>query len=1081
MRRFYFHYPNLPAGPSPFWVNDLEITVSLTGNGFFDPVLNDNQFPIGSNGPKVQVLNPTTLYWRILCDGSAYQIPTGSELNKFFDAFVVVESGTVNITATVNARINQPQATGCNTVCNNIQGSSANFTQTNTCNNGVNDLVASFSSEPDFPLTNNTFISNNHAEVPVYLNITNTGSSGAVLQDIVLKLTIDDVHGTLPVIVDPENYFLEATMPTNAPVDELHNGNTHYFRFGSIEGGGTLLAGATLRILAFTIKPPEGLNNILGKANITLNTLRVLRLGGTCCNLTNAGCSVDFPGIPYCNGSPSVKFSLKPVTLANPPLLNCQSAFDLVAEVRDANNNPTSVNITAMKIDFETNQTSNLAIASFATPIPGATLTFTNTANPCGPDICQRSTGTFLYGGNSVALSDGATIRVVYQGNQGAQLQTIDIKSASITRTAPAGTCAPRVDEASASNFLPITNQCTYCQNNTTIALENSAIAQPPGCIAAISVRLTKAGAPNSTTGSPRWKSFKVKLTLLNPDNLSLSISNVSGATLNGNTCPPTVPPGGISSGSAYYVLGNTVYFSYCSNNPAGINLPNSFVLFDVSIFGTGCIDDALFEMETEVELVGEPFCHPLDATVMSPAQFCTPCQYITFSGQGQDENGHGIEIPKNPNVSGVFIDVESNATNCWMPALTGFGGGCDQVVPGDCDDGQFSFEINTANCMEGNEEVTVTPYKDSGPLDGVSTFDLVLISKHILGSELLDSPYKIIAADANNSKSVTTFDLVEIRKLILFINDNFPNNTSWRFVDAAFAFPNPNDPWASAFPDCIHFELDEPPFPALDFVAIKIGDVNNSHAYCSSFTGNQTTERFKSSIDMYYSANKLSMKTGDLIEVDFYLSGSADLSAWQAGLRFDPTHIEFMEALPSELPGMNIGNFGLTEAKDGKLRVLWYDEHGESLAFRGDAPSFSLRFRSRANLDDLAGLFSLDDKVLYGAAFEADGKANGLRMGHVANGSILPGQATKEPLKVTVFPNPFANEFKLVVDLKEADYVDVAVYDALGRLVAAWNEYAGPGRQEIIFNKTFRWGTGVFTWQVRAGKSVESGKIIKE
>jgi hypothetical protein len=39
---------------------------------------------------------------------------------------------------------------------------------------------------------------------------------------------------------------------------------------------------------------------------------------------------------------------------------------------------------------------------------------------------------------------------------------------------------------------------------------------------------------------------------------------------------------------------------------------------------------------------------------------------------------------------------------------------------------------------------------------------DLVLISKHILGLEPLNSPYKMIAADANKSNSITTFDIVE-------------------------------------------------------------------------------------------------------------------------------------------------------------------------------------------------------------------------------------------------------------------------------------------------------------------------------
>jgi hypothetical protein len=89
----------------------------------------------------------------------------------------------------------------------------------------------------------------------------------------------------------------------------------------------------------------------------------------------------------------------------------------------------------------------------------------------------------------------------------------------------------------------------------------------------------------------------------------------------------------------------------------------------------------------------------------------------------------------------------------------------------------------------------TVTPMKDNDPLNGVSTFDLVLINKHILGLEPLSTPYKMIAADANNSRSITTFDIVELRKLILGIYTELPNNTSWRFVDKA-SLPEPSNPF---------------------------------------------------------------------------------------------------------------------------------------------------------------------------------------------------------------------------------------------------------------------------------------------
>ena len=82
----------------------------------------------------------------------------------------------------------------------------------------------------------------------------------------------------------------------------------------------------------------------------------------------------------------------------------------------------------------------------------------------------------------------------------------------------------------------------------------------------------------------------------------------------------------------------------------------------------------------------------------------------------------------------------------------------------------------------------TLLAEKTTGILNGVSTFDLILISKHILGIDYLDSPYKIIAADIDKSGIVSTLDLIKLRKLILDIDDALPNgNKSWRFVQSGF------------------------------------------------------------------------------------------------------------------------------------------------------------------------------------------------------------------------------------------------------------------------------------------------------
>ena len=71
--------------------------------------------------------------------------------------------------------------------------------------------------------------------------------------------------------------------------------------------------------------------------------------------------------------------------------------------------------------------------------------------------------------------------------------------------------------------------------------------------------------------------------------------------------------------------------------------------------------------------------------------------------------------------------------------------------------DGEYAFAG-----LQIDYDYTITPQLNADYLNGVSTFDLVLISKHILGVQPLDTPYKMIAADVNNSKSITTLDLIQ-------------------------------------------------------------------------------------------------------------------------------------------------------------------------------------------------------------------------------------------------------------------------------------------------------------------------------
>ena len=193
----------------------------------------------------------------------------------------------------------------------------------------------------------------------------------------------------------------------------------------------------------------------------------------------------------------------------------------------------------------------------------------------------------------------------------------------------------------------------------------------------------------------------------------------------------------------------------------------------------------------------------------------------------------------------------------------------------------------------------TVEPLRDGDDINGVSTLDLVRIQKHLLGIEPFTSPYKMIAADANNSESVTALDLVEIRKLILGLDPEFPNNTSWRFVDSDYEFPNPTDPWP--FPEVI--ELADGMSMAEDFMAIKVGDVNG------------TVTANASQVDVKGNRNVLQLSTldkhvslGEEVTVAVTAEQFERMLGYQFTLRTDGLKLQDIEPGAIDVDSKNVG-----------------------------------------------------------------------------------------------------------------------------------------------------------------------------
>lgn len=122
-----------------------------------------------------------------------------------------------------------------------------------------------------------------------------------------------------------------------------------------------------------------------------------------------------------------------------------------------------------------------------------------------------------------------------------------------------------------------------------------------------------------------------------------------------------------------------------------------------------------------------------------------------------------------------------------------------------------------------------ITPYVEGEPASGVTSWDLIMIRRHILQVELFSSPYQYIAGDVNDSGSITMSDVVEAKRVILGLQAEFNNTPSWRFIPANHVFENEDNPLEGESP--VEYLMTNPVWEEinLDFIGIKIGDVSGT------------------------------------------------------------------------------------------------------------------------------------------------------------------------------------------------------------------------------------------------------------
>ncbi len=353
--------------------------------------------------------------------------------------------------------------------------------------------------------------------------------------------------------------------------------------------------------------------------------------------------------------------------------------------------------------------------------------------------------------------------------------------------------------------------------------------------------------------------------------------------------------------------------------------------------------------------------------------------------------------------------------------------------------------------------EFTVNAERNDAHRNGVSTLDLVKIQKHLLGIETMNSPYDLIAADANNSQNVSAIDLVELRKLILGIYTELPANKSWRFVDKSFQFADETSPWP--FSETINMsgmsgnEMDK------DFVAIKVGDVNNT----VQANALQILPRNGNGVVNLVADNR-AVVAGEMVDVVIRSTDFAGIEGYQFTMEANGLEFRGVQSGLVSMTDENMGVFGST------LTASWHKVGGVS-ATASDV-LFTLSFQA-TTAGQLSEMININSKVTEAEAYNTSSDIKDLKL------TFRGSETGAEFALYQNEPNPFKGSTMIGYDLPEAGNVVLTVFDVTGKVVFVKEQTSVKGYNMMTISSKEMASVGVMYYRLDANEYTATKKMI--
>ena len=444
----------------------------------------------------------------------------------------------------------------------------------------------------------------------------------------------------------------------------------------------------------------------------------------------------------------------------------------------------------------------------------------------------------------------------------------------------------------------------------------------------------------------------------------------------------------------------------------------------------------------------------------------------------GYDENGDGVisDNERNWDFCNTFILVTDNDGVCGT-TMAAVAGGVETETGKMVKDVTMTAvssgkTVTTSNnglftlSLPLNQAYTIIPSKDLNPLNGVNTLDLVYITNHILGKKALTSGYKKVAADINKDKKITTGDLVQLRQLILHITNNFPANTSWRFVDKAYSFTTNNEQ-AENFPEVKEIANLTSAVSA-NFIGVKVGDVTNDASPTSSSASNEV----RSGGTLKLGVAEQDLVAGQEYKVNFTARDFNNIAGYQFTIGYDVNTLDFV-GLEGKAADINGENFGLTNLEKGMITTSW---NGKSLTtLNADDVMFTLTFKA-SKAGKLSKAINVNSSLTPAVAFNGNEESMDVALEFNTNNGVV---SSNDFELYQNQPNPFKEFTTISFTLPQASKATLTIYDVAGKVVKAINGDYAKGLNNVNIQRSDIPAAGVLYYQLDTDTNSAVKKMI--